>query len=522
MNLSRNHVAFATALLVASAALTVSSATAAHAAPAQLQAIQADSVVDGFGVNIHLPFLDTPYANADAVANAVGDLGVRHVRDELRLGNQREYDGMAKVRAAGARFDLIMGRPDSGATPADYVRTAARLPADTVESLEGANEWDLFGPSDSWVSQVKDWQHGLYAAAKAEPLTADLPVLSPALAFKGDYATAGDLSADQDVANAHMYPGGANPSSEIDAITQKLRASIPTGPLVTTEAGYHDATAYTANASNRGVPEAVAGTYLPRLLLEHLRRGEQRMYGYELIDSFDNSDLTDPEAHFGLLRHDLTPTPAYTAMKHMLGLLADPGPAFSPGSLQLDVTGFPGDGRYLLTQKRDGEYVLLLWRNVSVWDQATQQPQTVAPANVTFTLPGSHRMCVFRPTDSADPVQEASGSTVTVPMDGAVSALAIDPSSTECAPAPQSATASAGNKQVSLSWKPPTTAAPVTGYQVTRQPDGVTRVFSAATRSYVDKSVVNGRTYSYAVRTLTVSGTSAPRATPQVVPVAHR
>jgi hypothetical protein len=502
---------------VASLGLTVQPAPPAHAATAQLQAVQADSVVDGFGVNIHLPFLDTPYADADAVAAAIQDLGVRHVRDELRLDNPRQYAGMAKVRAAGARFDLIMGRPDSGATPADYVRTVAELPPDTVESLEGANEWDLFGPADSWVSQVKDWQHGLYAAADAEPRTADLPVLSPALAFKGDYATAGDLSADQDVANAHMYPGGAMPSSEIDAITQKLRASIPTGPLVTTEAGYHDATAYSANPSNRGVPEDVAGAYLPRLLLEHLRRGEQRMYGYELIDSFDNPDLTDPEAHFGLLRHDLTPKPAYTAMKNLMGLLTDPGPAFTPGSLQLDVAGFPGDGRYLLTQKRDGELVLLLWRNVSLWDQVNQQPQTVAPVDVTFTLPGSHRTCVFRPTDSADPVQEATGSTVTLPMDGAVSALAIDPSSTECTPAPQSATATAGNKQVSVSWRP-VAGAQAPGYRVTRQPDCVTTVVSAATRSYVDKAVTNGKVYSYAVRTLTSSGASAPAVTQQVVP----
>ncbi len=115
-------------------------------------------------------------------------------------------------------------------------------------------------------------------------------MLSPSLAFRWNYAEVGDLGAHADVANAHMYPGGHRPSNQIGRITQAVQESIPGKPLVTTEAGYHNALATTG--THGPVPEDVAGAYLPRLLLEHVLRGEQRMYSYELIDSFD-----DPGRH---------------------------------------------------------------------------------------------------------------------------------------------------------------------------------------------------------------------------------
>ena len=88
-----------------------SSAAAADIAP--LPAVQADSLVDAYGVGIHLPFLDTPYRDATAVANALSDLGVRHVRDDLRTNDPREYAGIKTVADKGIKFNLIMGNPSS-------------------------------------------------------------------------------------------------------------------------------------------------------------------------------------------------------------------------------------------------------------------------------------------------------------------------------------------------------------------------------------------------------------------------
>ncbi len=182
---------------------------------------------------------------------------------------------------------------------------ATQLPAGSVESVEGSNEWDINGTAN-WVTELTQRQKDLYQAAKANPATASLPVLSPALAFKWNYVPLGDLSQYADIANGHMYPGGYKPSNEVSQITTAIRGSVPaTKPLITTEAGYHNA----LNTTNGHlpVPEDVAGVYTPRVLLEHYLRGDKRVYTYELLDEFDDPALTNPEAHFGLLHRDFTP-----------------------------------------------------------------------------------------------------------------------------------------------------------------------------------------------------------------------
>ena len=421
-------------LLLAAATCTVALQGAAGAAPSprhdretpieRVQAIAADSVVDAYGVGIHTNFLDTPYRDADAVAAAVKDLGVRHVRDDLYLDAPRQYAAIRTVAAAGARFDLILGRPDGAATPADYVATVARLAPGAVESIEGVNEWDLKG-GDGWVPEMVGWQRGIWEAARANPATADLPVLSPALAFRWNYAAVDDLSPWSDFANAHMYPGGHRPTTEIARILQALLGTVPGRPVVTTEAGYHNAV--NARSSHPAVPEDVAGAYLPRLLLEHVALGDHRMYSYELIDSFDDPGLTNPEAHFGLLRHDLSPKPAYVAMKRLLHRLADPGPSFDPGSLAFRVDGLPADGRTLLTQKRNGRFVLLLWRDVTLYDPAKKAYLPATASDVTLQLARRARMVVRRPSEPGFTAPVTRGRSLPLRLDGQVTAVTIEP-----------------------------------------------------------------------------------------------
>ena len=385
--------AASTALVLAGALVVPSPAAAEEPELVDYPARQADSVVESYGVGIHLPFLDTPYANVAKVADALADLGVRHVRDDLFLDRPDQYAGIETVADRGIGFDLIMGRPDRPGTPADYVDIVADLPAGAVESVEGVNEWDLFGSGrPAWAAEVAAWQQELYEEVKATPETAHLPVLSPSLAFRWNYAHLPDLSPWSDIANAHMYPGGYKPGTEVANITDALRTVVPSKPLMTTETGYHNA----INTTNghHPVTEEVAGIYYPRLLLEHVARGHARVYSYELIDEFADAGKTNPEANFGLLRRDWSPKPAYTAMKRLLALLSDRGPSFTPTDLRLGVSGWPSDGRYMVTQKRDGTHVLLLWRDASVWNPLTRAAVSVAPADVTLSLDGPHRIAV--------------------------------------------------------------------------------------------------------------------------------
>ena len=490
-----------------------STATAADITP--LAAVQSDSLVDSYGVGIHLPFLDTPYKDATAVADALSDLGVRHVRDDLRTNDPREWAGIKTVADKGIKFNLIMGNPSSTDSAATYVDTVAnQLPPGSVESLEGSNEWDLSG-DPLWPVNLLTRQKALYEAAKANPATASLPVLSPALAFKWNYVTAGDLSPYADIANGHMYPGGYKPSNEISQITTAIRGSVPaTKPLITTEAGYHNA----LNTTNGHlpVPEDVAGVYTPRVLLEHYLRGDKRVYTYELLDEFADPGKTNPEANFGLLHRDFTPKPAFTAMKNLLGLLSDPGPSFTPQSLPIKVTGFPGDGKYIVTQKRNGQYVVLLWRDAQIYDPVSKQPTPVTPTSTTVQLAKNSDVKVYRPSEQSAPVSQTQGSSFPLQLDGSVTAITIDKIP---APAPTSVTATAGNASANLSWALPTTEADVSGFEVTRQP-GVTTTLPATARSFADSGLTNGTSYTYAVKALSSDGNSASVSAPAVVPTA--
>jgi hypothetical protein len=519
--------------------LTPTPASPAVPAPVAvtLAAIPADSLVDSYGVGVHLPFLDTPYRDATAVAAALEDLGVRHVRDDLYLDNPRQYAGIKTLAEHGVRFDLITGNPATPGTPAQFVDAIADLPPGAVEAIEGRNEWDLFsrGATD-WATSLADWQRQLYAAAKANPTTAHLPVLAPALAFRQNYGALSDLTPYADLANAHAYPGGYQPSNQLAQTAAAVRGVVAdTKPIVTTEAGYHNA----VNTSNGHlpVPEDVAGTYLPRLLLEHVAAGGKRVYSYELIDEFADSGLTNPEANFGLLRRDWTPKPAYLAMKNLLALARDPGPAFTPNALSVKVSGFPSDGKYVLTQKRSGQYVLFLWRDVAVYDPVTKKKVTVTPASVTVQLASPAVVKAYKPSQGATPVGAAITSQVPLSLDGQVVALTIDPTDpppttdpaspadepapTEAptpAPAPGSVSVRSGNGSATVSWQPPSDDSAVTGYVVTRQPGDIERTVTPGQHSLRVSGLRNGTRYGFIVRALSAAGSSAASGPAHVVP----
>jgi hypothetical protein len=175
------------------------------------------------------------------------------------------------------------------------------------------------------------------------------------------------------------------------------------------------------------VTEAVAAHYTPRLLLEYHQRGV-RSFLYELFDQTHEPTLSWREQHFGLIRADGTRKPAYDAVRNLLNLTADPGPGFAPQTLSYTATSSVAGLRQTLVQRRDGVFVLLLWRDVVMWDPTRQRLLAVQPAPVTVQLGDAAVVSTHLPSRSAEPVAVTPYvRAVDVEVGTDVTALVIDP-----------------------------------------------------------------------------------------------
>ncbi len=132
-------------------------------------------------------------------------------------------------------------------------------------------------------------------------------------------------------------------------------------------------------------------SYLPRHFAEYWNEGIERTFIYDFVNDFKD-EATNAEASFGIVRHDSTPKPAYERLKALTHLLGEAKwdtaqkqwkkPQFAPRSLDFDVIGAPDDVHHTLLQKSDGDFYLMLWREVSSYDTKTQKPIAVEPARV--------------------------------------------------------------------------------------------------------------------------------------------
>ena len=86
--------------------------------------------------------------------------------------------------------------------------------------------------------------------------------------------------------------------------------------LVFTETGYHNA--LHDRADQPPASEEAAAVYFPRLLLAAFGLGARRTFIYELLDEKPDPGLADLQQHFGLLRNDFSPKPAFTAIKTLI------------------------------------------------------------------------------------------------------------------------------------------------------------------------------------------------------------
>ncbi len=427
------------------------------AATAQERAQSADAFVDSIGVCTHWTYPDTPYGQQyEKVRQLLAASGIRHVRD----GWNPRMEDLARL---GIRTTLVT---DPGPETPQQIqekikalsaRLASALPGRTnpvIDAVEGPNEPDLF-----WVNFKKSYrgqgfeqgipgiiagvtafQKDLYTALKGDPATAKIRVIGPALGKTYDPGggspnpfAKGSLTDYVDYGNFHPYPGGNPfsfpfpyatiekyywqgnmPSGNIDEFPYAFNTYGPTfapKPMAATETGYATDTG--------GVADDVHALYMPRLFCEYFRKGIAHTYSYEFVDEFARPG--DREACFGLLRHDLTPKPAYTVLKNLISLLQDKNvPAnFQPGTLDYRLAVSPAPGydktqfmHHLLLQKSGGDFYLLLWHEIADEDTSKTPHRRIHPPALPVTLRfigQIARTVVYSPNDSLTPIQSQSG-----------------------------------------------------------------------------------------------------------------
>lgn len=384
----------------------------AHAVPEP--AMPADEFVDRIGLATHWGYTDTPYGYAyDKARQLLSELGVRHVRDSY---HPRERDLWENF---GIKTTMIVGPQQ----PLDKTLQTLRESRDFIAMIEGPNEVDIFPTSANYKGQgfpagPMNFQNDLYAALEADPLLKNIEVIAPSTARNDSNLKLAPLTS-FDYLVMHPYAGGELPSSSLEGavINNVLNATRLLGggqtlrPIVVTESGYH--TALGANqviaGVQPGISEATQAKYLPRHFAEYFNAGIRRTITYEFINEFKD-EATNAEASFGIVRRDLTPKPAYTALQNLISVLSEAKwdkekkawqkPQFTPRALDYTLNA-PPTVHHTLLQKSNGDFYLLLWNEVSSYDtkNKTDIENKWVDVSIDFKTPTSCK--VFNLEDGA-------------------------------------------------------------------------------------------------------------------------
>lgn len=404
------------------------------------QAVAAASFTDSVGINTHWRFADGPYYTQYPTArDLLVELGVKNIRDEGFYGTSTGAFGdtiatrYAEINGLGIDLNLLV-------SPTEPAFDLAAVTAEKldwmdnrfggVRSWEGPNEVDLTMTGD-WATTGKDYQLSLYQAKQAS--TSQRPVVGLSVSDSNNATQLANIGDRMDYGNTHHYPLGWHPGYvEGEGVQNADRTyewgiqaaaltMAPGEPHFMTETGWHA-------ASNNGsdpmawwphTPEDVTAKYVPRVFLRNFILGVTRTFLYQLLDYIDNPGLTNPEAHFALVRFNLTRKPAFWSLKNLLAILADAGSVPSPALLAYEITGAPADMETLLLEHSGGHFFLVLWKEAASWNADTKTTITLPTHSITVDFPAAkssvERFELSTSADSATAAQSWSDVT-SVPL----------------------------------------------------------------------------------------------------------
>lgn len=388
---------------------------------------QADSLAEFISVQTHLNWGRTVWGKAPW-RPLLGDLGVRYTRSAL--GNKAARDHMAALHEQyGIRSIAVVnevnqdGSFDAEKTSKVLGLIRDKIGTDKVYAIEGPNEYTRKHKSDGWAERLSDYQAFVHQAIRSDPELRTLELLAPTV-WKREVAAYEELARARphaDNGNLHLYNGGRRPSlferngaeQPVDLAINDAQMVVPGKPIFVTETGFNIAVG--APPTMWKIPPEVAAKYTLRIVSELFLRRDlvKRVNLYSLIDDEHRNQ------HHGLLSADLSPRPAYFALRNFMRLVSDPGPAFTPGALPYRILTDNPAIRSVLLQKRNRRFLLLIWQEVDSYDRSAGVAKAVPPSKVHVEFGRSvGSVVVYAPTVSDAAVQElrvASVATLDVP-----------------------------------------------------------------------------------------------------------
>ncbi len=413
------------------AAAATSLARPARAEPAAVAS--AAAFVDSVGVNVHLG--SEPYASGfELFAAQAGASRIRHLRDELRPDND-----LTRWRGLDDRFGIkshLLVSPATNTVP-QMLDTLAALGPHRVTAIEGQNEgdseWFMANAAArfNWSATVVAYQREVFAALRQHYPAATLPVLSPSIIDwkPADVWQIRRAAAYCDIVAIHSYvqhgqePETTDSEAGLAWYLRHMRDAFkPGAPVMATETGYNNL----VKPGGAGVSEAAAAIYLPRLLLHNFAAGVLRTFLYEFMDG--GADPAESEHHWGLVRHDGSPKPAYAALRNLLEALAEPA-ATAVTPVIAPVPANPPPDLRVVPLRVAGGLVVAVWRAVRSWDVVRAADLAVPPAPLVLAAPGARRAAWSMPNEGTGWNDLGSvDETVTVPVSDRVLLLRLSAS----------------------------------------------------------------------------------------------
>lgn len=386
--------------LLSAAPLALVAASGLQAIPARAQTVASASTeafLDSVGVCGHFTRPTGIYPEQfDRIVPELEALGVRHLRDDGLITARDSRDSpvfrrLRRIVAAGVRLTIICydNLNPYVSTPLDRLADFYDWCDAGIDVFEGSNEPNLTKDPQNAPLISAEHQAALHDTIRSVPRLSAVPVAAPSYVLS-NRALALDLKNACDYGNIHAYAGMEHPETTgPGALSKSVAASahIAAGrPVLATEMGYH--TSLQTNTFHFPVTEGIKARYMPRMLLWCFISGIRRSYIYEMVSSFA-ADETNPESSFGLLRHDLSRTPAYEAVRALLSLCRAERQT-GPEERQLDFLTADSQRLSLHLTRTDGALLVPVWLGISGWQWPARIENPPAERIATFSVAGQH------------------------------------------------------------------------------------------------------------------------------------